>query len=49
MTGMRLDAGQVIEARAKEVQYAKERGVFKDHPKGSPGKRMEDHKDTVGR
>ena len=28
LTGMRLDAGMVIEARAKEVQYVKEKGVY---------------------
>ena len=28
LTGMRLDAGEVIEARAKEVKYVKEKGVY---------------------
>ena len=28
LTGMRLDAGQVIEARAKEVQYIKDKRVY---------------------
>ena len=28
LTGMRLDAGKVIEARAKEVQYIKDKRVY---------------------
>ena len=28
LTGMRLDAGMVIEARAKEVQYVKDKRVY---------------------
>ena len=32
LTGMRLDAGQVIEARAKEVQYVKDKGVYTNIP-----------------
>ena len=28
LTGMRLDSGQVIEARAKEVQYIKDKRVY---------------------
>lgn len=31
-TGMRLDAGQVIEARAKEVQYIKDTGYTPTSP-----------------
>ena len=32
LTGMRLDAGQVIEARAKEVQYVKDKGYTPTYP-----------------
>ena len=33
LIGMRLDAGQVIEARAKEVQYVKGTGVYTKIPR----------------
>ena len=33
LTGMRLDAGKVIEARAKEVQYVRDKGVYSKIPR----------------
>ena len=40
LTGMRLDAGQVIEARAKEVQYVKDKGVYSKIPRKKKLRRM---------
>ena len=33
LTGMRLDAGKVIEARTKEIQYVRDMGVWKKIPR----------------
>ena len=36
LTGTRLDAGQVIEARAKEVQYIKDKRCIPKSPEKKP-------------
>ena len=44
MTGMRLDAGKVIEARSKEVQYIRDKRVYDKIPRQTGSEKgVEDH------
>ena len=48
LTGMKLEAGKVIEARAKEVTYLREKRVYdKIHRQYAMRNKWKCHKDTV--
>ena len=48
LTGMRLDAGKVIEARSREIWYVKDMGVYgKDTRKGRPSTRSKGHQNKM--
>ena len=50
LTNMRFDAGKVIEARHKDIQYIKDKKALpQDQQKRGPGQRVEGHTDQVDR
>ena len=47
LTGMRLDAGKVVEARNKEVTYIRDEGLRQYPETSGHEEQVEDHKDQM--